>query len=120
MHRFLLVGALALVSSPFSLTPSTAAMRIYHKHVKSGVPTRVHISYNCFRHYSNLVNRGFFVDHGKVEVRTGTGNHCGNLNEPIWEIWFTSDPGYVGPAEINFPRPTIVGNMGRVIEIDVN
>lgn len=95
-------------------------MRTYHVHAKSGVQTRVHVFYNCATHVSMLISRGYFVEHGKVEVHTGTRSVCGHADEPVWEMYYTSDPGYVGPAEINFPRPTGLGNMGRVIEIDVD
>ena len=112
-------AALLMVMFAVSSSPSAADVRLYHRSAKSGEPTLVHTNYNCSNHSPSLLYRGFFVRHGTGEVRKSTRNRCGNANEPVEELWYTSNPGFVGEDEVIFPSNSGISVISRVIEIDV-
>ena len=94
-----------LVSAAMSLfvvaNPSIAGVRVSNAAVDSGVPTRIWRFYNCHNHIPS--ERTAFVDHGRLDYRQSATDRCGNANEPVREIWYTSPAGYHGADSIVFP-----------------
>ena len=97
----------------FSLQASPVLAGEYSSHAKSGETKRIWMFYDC-RHHAPSAPNGAFVDHGKVTFKEGVQNRCGNDNEPVWEVWYTSVPGFNGSDKVTIPwgrrghRPTII------------
>lgn len=110
--RIAILSATAGVAS-FSLLASPALAGEYSSHATSGEGKRIWMFYDC-RHHAPSAPNGAFVDHGSVTYKDGVHDRCGNANEPVWEVWYTSTPGFKGSDKVTIPRgkrgsrPTII------------
>ena len=94
---FAIIVALAPVQSAHA-----TLNRIYEKTAQSGKPTRLFSFFNCGRHVIAIA-RGAFVEHGTIEYKDATQKRCGNADEPVVEVWYTSNPGFVGVDVVTMP-----------------
>jgi hypothetical protein len=98
-------------AATFSLRASPVSAGEYNSHAQSGEARRIWMFYGC-RHHAPSAPA--FVDHGSVTYKDGVQNRCGNANEPVWEAWYTSAPGFKGLDKVTIPwgkrghRPTII------------
>jgi hypothetical protein len=67
----------------------------YTASAPSGRPTLI-IRFNddCTHHAAP--NIGAAADHGAATTREGTAALCGNRDEPVTEVWYTSTQGFHG------------------------
>jgi hypothetical protein len=68
---------------------------------RSGVTTRIVAFFDCVMHVP--FQGSAFVEHGSLTYKETKGNFCGNPNEPVREVWYTSNPGFVGVDKAVFP-----------------
>ena len=97
-----LLPAFVVAAWTFHLTTAGAYTYQSRAHAKSGQATLIKLSFDC-RYHSPSGGRGAFVEHGTVTAKSVVLNQCGNANEPGYEIWYTSTPGFKGIDHVTIP-----------------
>jgi hypothetical protein len=77
---------------------------------KSGEPTRIRVFFDCRLHAPFWLN-GAFVEHGSIVFKEATLRACGNANEPVRELWYTSNPGFKGVDKVVLPAGQGTGTI---------
>jgi len=88
------------------------ASQIFSAHAKSGQATLIRRFYDCQRH-NPAGDAGAWVEHGSVTVKDVFRAVCGNAQEPVREVWYTSAPGFIGVDKVTF-------QIGRSFQLVVN
>lgn len=70
--------------------------------VKAGTTVRLYGVFDCVHNIAPATSA--MVDHGKITMKVGTINRCGNPKQPISELYYTPDLGYRGPDEAKIFR----------------
>jgi hypothetical protein len=93
--------AIALGAALFGVQASQAAMMEFHKTAKSGQATMLGRLWSCKTHVPPAAS-GSNPEHGSITLKDGQFNQCGNPNEPVKEVWYTSAPGFKGEDSVRY------------------
>jgi hypothetical protein len=74
----------------------------WHRHAKSGQPADIGFFWDCKTHIP--LDFTSFIEHGTISFRDSFKNRCGNAQEPVKEIYYTSTPGFKGNDTAIFPN----------------
>jgi hypothetical protein len=103
MRASFLAAWLVLVSIPYA----SADPPDFFVHAKSGTPKLIQVYFDCKNHL-RFGDTGRFVEHGTITIKDAVQQRCGNANEPVKEIWYTSEPGFVGVDSVTQVFPGII------------
>jgi hypothetical protein len=100
LRYFLLVGALMFAGRHADAATYSIPI-VRDVEAKSGVPVFLENFIDC-RTHTPFEGRAF-VQHGTVTMKHVTIDYCSNSKEPANQYWYTSNPGFRGMDEVNFP-----------------
>ncbi len=109
------LAALCCLATAPTLARGARAVREEHRSAKSGVETQIWTFWNCTLHTPGGAQGGS-AEHGTVTTKEAAANRCGNANEPVRLVYYTSTPGFKGADTVTFGG---LGNAGAIIHIDV-
>ena len=94
-------SAIVLVAASLVIPPAEAGMMEFHKTAKSGQPTLIGRLWSCKTHVPPAGSQSG-PQHGSVTLKDGQYNQCGNPNEPVKEVWYTSASGFKGEDSVQY------------------